>query len=417
MERMTDRPQAPCALLIHTFPLYSMTCIADEIRGLRRRGLPIVLFAVRAPREGQYPAAMADLRAATRYLLPVGPLAAVRRHLGAGARRPAGYARGLWRAITAGRLSLRHRLRTLVHFGEAVCLQPLLEAAGCRHLHVHALSGGASIALFLRDLGGPGYSLTAHGTDIFVERVLLAEKMRDAAFTRVATAYNRDYLLRLPGSAGARVVVLPFGVDTEALSPAADAPGLGDPGAGALRLVSVGRLVWQKAHHLLLRACAVLRDRGVDLHLTLVGEGEERRAIETLRDRLGLADRVRLAGALSPAGVVEALRAADLFVLSSISEGFGMVLIEAMACGLPVIAPEINGIPEVVAHGEDGLLFQPGSAEALAGAIATLASDPALRRRMGEAGRRKVKAHHQAADRMDRFAQLLRETVASAGPA
>jgi glycosyltransferase involved in cell wall biosynthesis len=412
MGRVTEEGPAPIAILTHTFPLYSMTCIVDEIRGLRGRGLPLVLFGIRAPRPGDFPAEMADLRAETRYLLPVGVFTAVRRHAAALARRPGGYALGLWRALTRGRLSPRHRLRTLLHFGEAVCLQPLLEEAGCRHLHVHALSGGATIAMLLESLGGPPYSLTAHGTDIFVEKVLLAEKMKGAAFTRVATAYNRDYLLRLPGSAGARVVVMPFGVDPGRMTPAAPPPA-GD--TGGVRLISVGRLVWQKAYPLLLRACARLRERGVDLRLTIIGEGEERQALETLRDQLGLRDRVDLPGALAAAQVATALRAADLFVLSSVSEGFGMVLLEAMACGLPVVAPELNGLPEVVTDGDDGLLFRPGSDEALARAIEALVADPARRRHMGEAGLRKVLAFHRAGDRVARFDRLLRETAA--GPA
>ena len=410
-------------ILTHTFPLYSTTFIAREVRELQRRGVPLALVSIRRPPPGEIPGDAADLAGATEYLLPLGTGRAIWRHACAVAAHPVGYVRALARALTRGRLTRRDRLRTLLHFSEAIALRPILAARGARHLHVHSLSGGATIAWLLRALDGPSYSLTAHGADIFVEKVLLAEKIEGAVFTRVGTAYNRARLEELFDGGERRLVVMPFGVDTERFTPSTgrspESVSAGSVSGGApvgdaarpLRLVSVGRLVWEKAHHLLLDACFRLRARGADLRVTIVGEGPERWRLTMLWATLGLGDWVELAGALPEPEVADALGAADLFVLSSVSEGFGVVLLEAMACGLPVVAPALHGIPEIVEDGVEGILFVPGSAEDLARAIDAARRDPEMRRRMGEAGRRKAVASFRLADRVAEFEALLRRSL------
>jgi len=403
------------AVLVHTFPLHSATFIANEVRAMERLGTAPALVAIRAPRPSEVPASMADLRRRTRYLLPIGPVVLLRAHAAALARRPRGYLRALCAAAWRGRMPARHRLRTLIHFGEAAVLLPLLDEMGCRHLHAHALSGAATIAMLLGEMTGLPYSLTAHGTDIFVERVLLAEKIAGSRFTRVGTSFNRDHLVRVHGADPGRIRVMPFGVDVETFRPASGSAGTGADAtaAGVTHLVSVGRLVWQKAHHLLLGACSRLRRRGIPFRLTIVGEGEERPALEALRAHLGLDDVVDLPGAMPESEVARVLAQSDLFVLASVSEGFGLVLLEAMACGVPVVAPALNGLPEVVADGVEGRLFAPGSEAELADAIAALAADPDLRRRLGEAGRRRVVGSCRLEERVAGFVRML-ESAAGA---
>jgi len=391
------------AVLVHTFPLHSTTFVANEVREMERLGMTPVLVAIRAPRPSESPDAMEHLRARTRYLLPSGPVAVLRAHAGALARRPRGYLRALGAALWRGRMPARHRLRTIIHFGEAVTLRPILAEAGCRHLQGHALSVAATIAMLLGEMDGLSYSLTAHGTDIFVEKVLLAEKIAGSRFTRVGTRFNRDHLVRVHGADAERIQVMPFGVDVELFRPAPPRPAA----EGPIHLVSVGRLVWQKAHHLLLGACSRLRRQGIAFRLTIVGEGVERPALEALRARLGLDDVVDLPGAAPEAEVARALGRSDLFVLASVSEGFGLVLLEAMACGLPVVAPALNGLPEVVADGVEGRFFAPGSEEDLAAALAALAADPDLRRRLGEAGRRRVVDSCRLEERVAGFLRML----------
>lgn len=175
------------------------------------------------------------------------------------------------------------------------------------------------------------------------------------------------------------VRVVPHGVDTRRFRPA-DAPRR--KAGGALRLLTVTRLVERKGLQFALEALAQLACDRTPFEWQVAGEGNHRAALEAQARRLGLADRVQFLGHASGERLVEAYREADVFVLPSLTESFGVVLAEAMACGLPVVATRVGGVPEVVQHGENGLLVEAGSADALHGAIAAIAEDATLRARM-----------------------------------
>jgi glycosyltransferase involved in cell wall biosynthesis len=175
-------------------------------------------------------------------------------------------------------------------------------------------------------------------------------------------------------------VVIPNAVDVDA-APRARLEG--DPP----RIVTVGRLAAPKDALTLVRALAALGP--LPFRAVLVGDGPDRAEVEAAVRSLGLADRVELAG--SRADVPDLLAAADLFVLSSRSEGAPFSILEAMAAGLPVVASEVGGVAELVAHGETGLLVPAGDPAPLADALRTLLVDPGLRSRLGAAGRARAR--------------------------
>jgi glycosyltransferase involved in cell wall biosynthesis len=154
-------------------------------------------------------------------------------------------------------------------------------------------------------------------------------------------------------------------------------------GNGRPRLVAVGRLKAPKDFVTLVRALALLPPGSFEA--LIVGEGPDRSALESELRRLGLEDRVRLAGERHD--VPGLLAAADVFVLSSVSEGLPVSVLEAMAAELPVVASRVGGLPELVVDGETGLLVTPRDADALAAALDRLVADRALRRQLGAAGR------------------------------
>jgi glycosyltransferase involved in cell wall biosynthesis len=260
---------------------------------------------------------------------------------------------------------------------------------------VHFLFGGAAIAYFLHRIHGLTYSLTAHGSDIFVERLLQPEKLAMASFIRVSTEYNAGFLRPImPEGRRQRLLVIPFGIDrskipgrTKAMSQPFQRVNVGpnrmpvksDP----VRILTVGRLIWQKAQHLLLEACADLVRQGIGFHLRLVGEGPLRPAIEKQITDLGLAGNVTMVGALPQEQVWLEYRRTDLFILSSISEGSPFVILEAMACGLPVIAPDLHGIPEMIEDSINGRLFKTGSVQSLVEAMMELIKNETIRKRLG----------------------------------
>jgi glycosyltransferase involved in cell wall biosynthesis len=152
------------------------------------------------------------------------------------------------------------------------------------------------------------------------------------------------------------------------------------------RIVSVGRLQEPKDPLTLVRALGSLR--GTPFAAVLVGEGPDRPAVAAELERLGLGDAARLAGERHD--VPELLAEADIFVLSSRSEGLPLSILEAMRARLPVVASCVGGIPELVVDGETGLLVPPGDPSRLAAAIERLVEDPALRDRLGAAGRARL---------------------------
>ncbi len=166
----------------------------------------------------------------------------------------------------------------------------------------------------------------------------------------------------------------------------------GDTPPGACRLLFTGRLNGQKNLPCLLQALVPLRKRAWTL--TLVGDGPDRAMLERAARSMGLADRVRFAGWTDRDALPEVLRRSDIYVFPSIQEGMPNTVLEAMACGLPVVACRIEGCEELVRHGETGLLIPPDDAPALTDAVARLLDDAELRRRMGREGRRVVEREY-----------------------
>ena len=166
--------------------------------------------------------------------------------------------------------------------------------------------------------------------------------------------------------------------------------------AGPPRIVSVGRLVDYKGFPTLLKAVASLRERGREVACDIVGEGPLESLIRSTVDSLGLNRRVRLLGAKTQEEVREILRGATVCVLAcepgrgGMMDGIPVVLMEAMALGIPVVATRLSGIPELIEDGCTGLLAEPGDANSLAVAVDRLISDPAFAASLAEAGRQKV---------------------------
>ncbi len=190
------------------------------------------------------------------------------------------------------------------------------------------------------------------------------------------------------------VVVVPFGAATCAAPGARDRHGFSADGQG-LRLLFVGRLVERKGVEVLLRALARVRERRQAV-LTIVGEGPRRADLEGVVRRLGLGEAVRFAGRLSERELSDLYATSDLFVLPATvdrkgdTEGLGVVLLEALASGLPVVASDTGGIPDIVRSGDTGWLVPPGDAAALAEAILDAAANPAEAARRAHRGRERV---------------------------
>ena len=255
----------------------------------------------------------------------------------------------------------------------------------------YLISAGATVGLLAARQAGIGWSLTLHGISEFDYPAgnLLPAKLEQADFVACVSYFGMAQAMRLTAPALwqklrlVRCAIDPFALPAKPAGAAAPA---------TLRLVCVGRLSPEKGHAGLLDALATLTPAHPGLHLTIVGGGPEGAALKARVAALGVADAVTFAGRLHEAATLETIAGADGLVLASFMEGLPIVLMEAMALGVPVIASRVAGIPELVTDGETGLLFDPANWPALAACIARLADEPALGPRLAAAAKGKVAA-------------------------
>lgn len=232
----------------------------------------------------------------------------------------------------------------------------------------------------------------------------------------VIIATSQAYLDSSPSLAGHqdKCCVVPLGLAEAATSSPDDHPTLRflDSCSG-LRVLAVGRLSHYKGFSHLCEALELVPDAT----LCLVGKGEERHKLEILAARPGLRGRIHLAGELPDALLDACYRRSQVLCMPSLtrSEAFGLVLLEAMSRGLPCIATSVpgSGMSEVVRHGETGLLVQPGSADELAQALRTFSADPALRDRMGLAGKNRFEKNYTIADVARRIRAVYEQALAT----
>jgi glycosyltransferase involved in cell wall biosynthesis len=243
-------------------------------------------------------------------------------------------------------------------------------------------------------LTGVPYSITAHARDLYQIPVSSLRGRVDGAVALVTCcAANVDYLQRvLPTPQHPRVRLIHHGVELDRFVPAPRAA----PRA-PVEIVSVGRLVEKKGFPDLLRACHELKEASTTpFRLRILGDGPMHADLTVLRDRLGLHDEVELVGQRSGEDVLRAYQRADIFALTPCvtadgdRDGVPNVIVEAMACGLPVLTTDAGGVTEVVEHGVNGLVSAPHDVGALTRHLADLVTDAARRRTLGEAGRRVV---------------------------
>ena len=236
----------------------------------------------------------------------------------------------------------------------------------------------------------------------------LPEKVRDARFVICVSDFTRSQLMMWLGHDQWRKLhVVHCAIDTEVFRREMDRDGVPD----SLHVLTVSRLVLGKGLTFLLEAVAQLRDRGLEVSLTVVGDGPERPALEDQARRLRIEDRVRLLGAIGQDEIRESYAVADAFCLPSFAEGVPVVLMEAMAMQLPVVATRITGVPELVEHGHSGLLVTPARSEELADALERLARSPEERHALGAAGRDKVLSDFELSRSADALARLYREEL------
>ena len=376
--------------LYSRYPVISQTFCDAEMLSLERLGIELVIGSVYPPLTSLRHEHISRLRAPICYAPPQEVLKIWEKDA---------KTTGKWPGALVDRHEQKYgpsfkaeqRARNALYFAE------LFARNGVDHFHVHFANRAAHTAIFLKEISKIPFSVTAHGQDFMKDLGnddLLREICAAAEFVAAETDYSRELLCqRCPDSTG-KIYRVYNGIDLEffPLTP----PSTADP---VPRIISIGRLVAFKGFEHLIDACGELARCGLDFTCEIIGDGPLRDDLQAKIDTLKLSPRVKLPGSLSQGAVIEKLRAADIFALASVtdrqgaSDVFPTVIIEAMAAARPVVSTRLAGIPELVAHGETGLLVAPGDTSALAQALEKLIRNPELRSHYGRAGRARIEQH------------------------
>ncbi len=420
MRRSSDEhARVKVAYLCSLYPAVSHTFIIREVEALRALGAEIATFSVhRAGPEHLLDEPARDAFASTFAILPARWAKLLAGHLKLAIAAPRAYLSTFALALRLAPRGLRGLLWQAFYFAEAVVLFEQCRKREIRHVHAHIANVAADVALLTASLGTAidrddpwSWSFTMHGpTEFFdVAHFRLAEKLERARFVICISDFARSQLIALGGAnAWEKLHVVHCGVPREQFTRGAEAPTRGGAtprraaaaataaaaaaaaAAAEPTILYVGRLVPEKGQAVLLRALALLHERGRRVRATLVGEGPQRGVLEALGEQLGVAGLVDFTGALGQEEIRALYETASIFCLPSFAEGIPCVLMEAMAMELPVVSTFVAGIPELVDDGHNGLLVAPGRIDQLARALDWLLADPALCRRLGAAAREKV---------------------------
>jgi colanic acid/amylovoran biosynthesis glycosyltransferase len=398
--------------VVKRYPRYSETFIVREILAHEAAGVQIDIFALRPPSDTHFQDPIARVRAPVHYLPPEEHVSAS--DFWAAIEASAALMPDLWtRLEDAGGLEVRDVY-------QAVVLARHVRQRAITHLHAPFASDPATVAWLASRFARVPYSFTARAKDIFhksVQPELLRRKLRDAAAVITVSNYNLDWLRKTYGAAASHVQRIYNGLDLGQFPYTV-------PSERPPRIVSVGRLVEKKGFRDLLDACAILAARGRTFTCHIIGTGLLEAELRAHSARLGLQKIVQLTGPRPQSEVIRDVRTAAVFALPCIvaddgdRDGLPNVLFEAMALGTPCVSTDVTGIPEVLHHGETGLMVPQHDPPSLAEAIDRLLTDPTLRIRLASAARRLIEAefdvHRNAARRRALFRQAERVNIEAA---
>lgn len=394
--------------VVAQYPAVNHTYILREVSTLRALGLDVRVASVRRPDRPAEKLSAEERAEAERtfYLKPASAAGLLAPHVKTVLRHPARYLKGLLYTLKLCAAEPQKAAHKLMYFTEALILAQWMERNSLRHAHSHFAS---NVCLIARTVFPCTMSLTIHGPEEFENPrgFRLAEKIEKSVFVAAISSYARSQLMRnVRYEEWKKIEVSPLGVDPEVFAPRRHRQ-QPEP----FEVICVGRLAPVKAHHVLIAAIDRLVREGRAVRLRIVGDGAIRTELERDAAARSLESQVVFEGALNQDRVRQLYSQADAFALASFAEGVPVVLMEAMAMEIPCVATCINGVPELIRDGIDGLLVAPSDEEALARALAALMDDEHLRRRLGEAGRRRVVERYNLATNSARLAEIFHRRV------
>ena len=393
------------AYVLKRFPVLTETFVLNELLALEAQGLDIVIFSLYPSIDPRFHEGISRLIAPIIYVPGSFDLKALfgRNRL---ARKRFGfcYWKKLLQVLLTRRPVLFWRLMQAAFIAEeAVSL-------GVTHYHSHFAGKATTAGMFASSLSGIPYSFTGHANDIFdgsVDRRVLAKKIATASLVITVSEFNKRFLGEASKDHKHKIRLIYNGIDFDKFVECSSHVN------EIFTLLTVARLVPKKGIDILIEACRILRDKGVEFQSIIVGEGRLRPEIERQINAGGLVSHVMLRPFQGQSEIAVLYRDSDVFVLpcrvgtDGDRDGLPVSIVEALASGVPVVSTPVTGIPEVVKSGENGLLVPEGNAVVLAEALEDLIGRPAFHAALKAGARQSVAGLFDSASTSTALAALL----------
>jgi glycosyltransferase involved in cell wall biosynthesis len=314
------------------------------------------------------------------------------------------------RDIACARVTLRTRMKLIAQGMGSLALAHRLRPHKVMHIHAHFAHVPATIAMYAARQLEIGFSFTGHANDLFVRRCLLEEKLDRAQFVACISHWHRQFFIDLKAAPTAeKFPIIRCGVDVRDIRMPQN--------CSVPLIMGVGRMIPKKGFDILIDSLGALAAQGAKFQCRLIGGGPEYDSLVARAKACSLDEAIEFAGALGHEDVLQNLMEADMFVLPCRPAGDGdrdgipVVLMEAMAAGIPVVSGDLPAIRELITNDSTGLLVPSGDKQALASAIRSLLEDPARRAQLGKAGRERVREEFSTEQNLDRLIEAFEHHV------
>ncbi len=392
--------------IVSNFPCYSETFILRELKELKRRGYNLYIFSLRKPQESIVQETSLEFLDFTHYpnflnTIKILPWLFIEK------------VPEMWN-ITISIFSVFYRpdilIKNIITFLRTLSFLSLVSKIRPFHIHAHFSNFPAFSAYILSRFTGINFTFTAHAHGLFRDYPLLDKKINSSKKCICISEYNRNFILKkFPHIEESKIEVVRCGIEVERFAPQETLNFKEET-----VILSVGRLVPTKGFDTLIRACFLLKNKGLRLKCLIVGEGKYKNKYQRLRDNLGLKAQVYFLGPKREEELMKLYSECDFFVLpvrrisaGDIQDGIPVSLMEAMSLEKVVISSSLSGIPELIDDGINGFLVKPDDYQEIARIIIFLAKDLPQRIKIGKKAREKIKGQFSLKATVDRLEEIF----------